>query len=119
MCLLFVEPILNAFNQVTTTESESDAETGPRNKQQQPQQPRSELRKDDAFYFLITLACSSNLGSALTYTGNPQNMIIAQDAIAVCPPHQFLAYMLVPAISTWYLLYNYSMYYYCTSSDFM
>jgi Na+/H+ antiporter NhaD/arsenite permease-like protein len=30
------------------------------------------LEKGDAFYFLISLACSSNIGSALTYTGNPQ-----------------------------------------------
>ena len=28
-------------------------------------------------------------------------MIIAQDAISVLPPHQFLAYMLVPALTTW------------------
>ena len=28
-------------------------------------------------------------------------MIIAQDAITVCPPYMFLVYMVVPAISTW------------------
>ncbi len=33
------------------------------------------LTKGDALFFLLALACSSNIGSALTYTGNPQNMV--------------------------------------------
>jgi Na+/H+ antiporter NhaD/arsenite permease-like protein len=59
------------------------------------------LERGDAVYFLMTLACSSNIGSALTYTGNPQNMIVAQDAIDVLPPIQFLAVMIIPSLVTW------------------
>ncbi len=52
VCLLFVEPLLKLFK--------SDGD------------PKSKLHRSDAIYFLISLACSSNIGSALTYTGNPQ-----------------------------------------------
>jgi Na+/H+ antiporter NhaD/arsenite permease-like protein len=62
ICLLFVEPILNAFSSIGSS-SVADS--------QSPDAPLV-LQKPDAFYFLITLACSSNIGSALTYTGNPQ-----------------------------------------------
>lgn len=58
VCLLFVEPILNAFESLDDNS----------------RKPMSEfhLTKGDSFYFLLALACSSNIGSALTYTGNPQ-----------------------------------------------
>ena len=61
------------------------------------------LVKEDALYFLLTLACSSNIGSALTYTGNPQNMIVAQGAADVLPPYKFLLWMILPTIITWLL----------------
>jgi Na+/H+ antiporter NhaD/arsenite permease-like protein len=57
VCLLFVEPILNAFETI-----DDDP----------PKNSDFRLTKGDSFYFLIALACSSNIGSALTYTGNPQ-----------------------------------------------
>lgn len=63
VCLLFVEPILDTF---IARNSESD------------RLPTSDapgsifLERSDAFYFLIALSCSSNIGSAMTYTGNPQ-----------------------------------------------
>ena len=62
---------------------------------------KNNLVKEDALYFLLTLACSSNIGSALTYTGNPQNMIVAQGAADVLPPGKFLLWMLLPTIITW------------------
>ena len=64
ICLLFVEPILNAFTSVGASNAVS-AVSG-----------SFALEKGDAFYFLISLACSSNIGSALTYTGNPQVIIL-------------------------------------------
>jgi Na+/H+ antiporter NhaD/arsenite permease-like protein len=57
VCLLFVEPILNAFESLTP---------------QSTKHSDFPLTKADSFYFLLALACSSNIGSALTYTGNPQ-----------------------------------------------
>lgn len=97
VCLLFVEPILNAFeslkNDGVVKGKEMDvSETG-----------YMKLEKGDAFYFLISLACSSNIGSALTYTGNPQNMIVAEDSIDVLPAYLFLLYMLIPSIVSWFL----------------
>jgi Na+/H+ antiporter NhaD/arsenite permease-like protein len=61
------------------------------------------LTREDAFYFLLALACATNIGSALTYTGNPQNMIVASDAIDVLPPYRFTMYMLLPALVTWFM----------------
>ena len=62
VCLLFVEPILNAFESVD--EGRMMAENG------------FELRKSDSTFFLLALACAANIGSALTYTGNPQVVLI-------------------------------------------
>lgn len=70
VCLLFVEPILNAFeclNEPTLSSS------GHGRDEENLFDPTSmQLEKSDAIYFLLGLACSSNIGSALTYTGNPQ-----------------------------------------------
>jgi len=92
ICLLFVEPILHAF--------QNAVETGTTIENVIPTAILT-LEKGDAFYFLIALACSSNIGSCLTYTGNPQNMIIAEDALAVLPTYMFFLYMLVPGILSW------------------
>ncbi|CAM9602852.1 unnamed protein product, partial [Ectocarpus fasciculatus] len=92
ICLLFVEPILNAFHHAVETGSsvESIIPTAVLT-----------LEKGDAFYFLIALACSSNIGSCLTYTGNPQNMIIAEDSLSVLPSYLFFLYMIVPGLLSW------------------
>ena len=68
------------------------------------------LQSSDAVYFMLTLACSANIGSALTHTGNPQNMIVASDSLGVMPPIKFLYYMFLPTIlswlgTTWYISY--------------
>lgn len=85
VCLLFVEPILNAF-----------ADASPH-----ATADKTVLAKSDSLYFLISLACSANIGSALTYTGNPQNMLVSQDALSVMSPMKFLAIQILPAISAW------------------
>ena len=90
VCLLFVEPILHAFEESMHS---SDVKGG----------RKSRLQSSDALYFLLGLACSTNIGSALTYTGNPQNMIVASDAIHSMPSYKFTAYMLLPSIATWYI----------------
>jgi len=69
VCLLFVEPILNAFESLSATgtsamTADSSMDLNGNDNLQ--------LERGDAFYFLISLACSANIGSALTYTGNPQ-----------------------------------------------
>lgn len=69
VCLLFVEPILNAFqsksiiNNAMVSHDDSSTDNSPQ---------KFELETSDSVYFMLTLACSANIGSALTYTGNPQ-----------------------------------------------
>lgn len=86
VCLLFVEIICEIFEE---KELPSDF------------RPELQLERADAPYFLLTLACSSNIGSALTYTGNPQNMIVGQEAISVLSPARFIGYMMIPSLFSW------------------
>ena len=87
-----MEPILRAFESCFAHESTSALEVTV---------PSSSLASGDAIYFLLSLACSSNIGSALTYTGNPQNMIVSLDALSVMSPGLFLAYQLLPSLFSW------------------
>ena len=59
------------------------------------------LDRADIIYFLLALACSANIGSQITYTGNPQNMLLSQDAISVMPSYKFFIYMLLPSTTVW------------------
>eukprot|EP01034_Spumella_vulgaris_P024578 gene24578-30944_t len=95
VCLLFVEPILNAFENTIRIDEEME------NGGSLTATNKSKLQTADAVYFLLALACSSNIGSALTYTGNPQNMIVATDSIGVMPSYKFLIYMLLPSLFAW------------------
>ena len=56
--------------------------------------------------FLLGLACASNIGSALTLIGNPQNILIGQ--VLHIPFGQYLLYAFVPCllglVVTWYLI---------------
>jgi Na+/H+ antiporter NhaD/arsenite permease-like protein len=128
VCLLFVEPLLMAFAPNEESEATSnkptvieETHTGGENKEDQQEvsimlttttkstsrgiiaKTSDKLYRRDAFYFLLALACATNIGSSLTYTGNPQNMIVASDAIAIMPPYKFLIYMMAPATLTWFL----------------
>lgn len=87
VCLLFVEPILNAFEGLMDQSDDEFEPSAPPEKSEysrdaadqptsatleQTPNPAVNLTKEDAIYFMLTLACSSNIGSSLTYTGNPQ-----------------------------------------------
>jgi Na+/H+ antiporter NhaD/arsenite permease-like protein len=56
--------------------------------------------------FLIGLACASNIGSALTLVGNPQNLLIGQ--VLTIPFMQYLKFSLVPCVlgllATWIII---------------
>lgn len=105
VCLLFVEPILNAFDTDAADESlpvhpteeipsTSIVHVGVGEKGQV-------LEREDIIYFLLALACSANIGSQITYTGNPQNMLMSEDAISVMPSYKFFLYMLLPSGTVW------------------
>ena len=94
VCLLFVEPILNAFEHAPFAAEITDLD-------EMNNEKTLTLRKEDAMYFLLALACSANIGSALTYTGNPQNMIVASDSLDVLPSYKFLLYMIPASLFSW------------------
>ena len=56
--------------------------------------------------FLIGLACASNIGSALTLVGNPQNLLIGQ--VLSIPFIQYLKFSIVPCLlgllATWIII---------------
>ena len=94
VCLLFVEPILNAFEHTSILKRSNNLDNSDSDN-------NMTLHKEDAIYFLLGLACSSNIGSALTYTGNPQNMIVASDSLDVLPSYKFFLYMLPGTLFSW------------------
>eukprot|EP00606_Chrysophyceae_sp_TOSAG23-5_P001083 GSChrysophyteH2.ASY1.ANO1.699.1 assembled CDS len=111
VCLLFVAPILSAFETIdeiedTTPSTASRAESGPL----LPTAGNFKLKRTDAIWYMLSLACSANIGSALTYTGNPQNMIVASDSIDVLPPWKFLLFMMLPVTFSWLLSTYYLQY---------
>jgi Na+/H+ antiporter NhaD/arsenite permease-like protein len=73
VCLLFVELILDAFEAVKALILSSNVHEQPMSAEDRALMIKSRkmpLETGDAIYFLLTLACSSNIGSALTYTGD-------------------------------------------------
>lgn len=72
VCLLFVELIVDAFESVKNA-SQSDLEQNIIFADERSAMVKSRimpLETGDTIYFMLTLACSANIGSALTYTGN-------------------------------------------------
>lgn len=63
-------------------------------------------KKLNSIPFLIGLACSSNIGSALTLVGNPQNLLIGQ--VLNIPFMQYLKFSLIPCLLglaiTWFVI---------------
>lgn len=115
VCLLFVEPILSAFEHLFDVDS---SDVPPRagtvtddvenqsllqagvvadadNKATAHPAGAGQLDKRDAIYFLLSLACSSNFGSALTYTGNPQNMIVSTSSLGYDNTNAYVAVDLI------------------------
>lgn len=67
----------------------------------------SRKRNWDPLPFLLALAASSNIGSAATLIGNPQNMYIAQQASL--PFGEFMLWCLPPAVISILALYAWSI----------
>ena len=107
VCLLFVAPILAAFEALPPDDTTvRDVEIGGSKSSDSDLQ----LERGDAIYFMFALACSANIGSSMTYTGNPQNMIVASDSIEVMPPIKFLGYMVLPAFLSFFITIGYIEY---------
>ena len=61
-----------------------------------------------ALYYLLGLCCSANYGSCLTYTGNPQNIIISQNLSKILTSGVFFTlFMCIPAFVGWIITITY------------
>jgi Na+/H+ antiporter NhaD/arsenite permease-like protein len=94
LCLMLVNPVLDSF-----VPSAPDALNG----QDQGNNSRvdNDIAKIDAFYYMLTIACSANIGSVMTFSGNPQNVIVAQFLSQYMNCATFFALMLLPAVVCW------------------
>ena len=57
----------------------------------------------DPFYFMLAIACSANIGSATTFSGNPQNIIVAQYLAQYMNCGLFFGLLIAPALASWLL----------------
>merc|ERR1719191_612526 len=57
---------------------------------------------DDPLPFLLALSSNSNIGSALTITGNPQNAMIASISRSITY-YNFLVSMAIPCVVAWFI----------------
>eukprot|EP01038_Epipyxis_sp_PR26KG_P008739 gene8739-11809_t len=62
---------------------------------------KSKQNKANQFYFMLAIACSANIGSVMTYCGNPQNIIVAQHLNGQMTGASFFMLMFIPAIIAW------------------
>ena len=91
VCILLVEPVLSAF---AAEDSGLNRET--------PVTASDERGNSDELFFLLAVACSANIGSTCTFTGNPQNILIGESLEEeVMGFGQFVLLMVVPAIICW------------------
>merc|ERR1719410_2291717 len=63
---------------------------------------RKHPRIDDPLPYLLALSSNSNIGSALTITGNPQNAMIASIEETITY-YNFLVSMAIPCVCAWFI----------------
>jgi Na+/H+ antiporter NhaD/arsenite permease-like protein len=78
------------------------------------------------FYLLLGLACSANIGSVMTYAGNPQNVIISEHLLhspstvmgdgsikysTILHGYEFFGFMFLPATIAWLITISVINYY--------
>eukprot|EP01034_Spumella_vulgaris_P026334 gene26334-32900_t len=77
---------------------------------------RDNINQHDPFYFMLAIACSANIGSATTFSGNPQNIIVAQYLSKYMNCGEFFGLMIVPAIISWLITTSLLNYYRLTAT---
>lgn len=98
LCLLLVNPVLDAL-QVPT----QDKSAPPTHASLSNQKLTATNIVSNRFYFMLTISSSSNIGSVMTFAGNPQNIIIAKTLIDLMSGGLFFGLMLIPATVVWFL----------------
>lgn len=118
LCLMLVHPVLDAFPSRCPEKDERminkpivDAEEG--NSEQQlteSSQVATDAEADadaDALFYMLNIACSANIGSALTFSGNPQNLLVAQHLSKLLSGGVFFALMVLPVLVSWVITLGY------------
>ena len=91
VCILLVEPVLSAF---VVEDSEHER------KSSVPHSIRN--GNSEELFFLLAVACSANIGSVCTFTGNPQNILIGESlGEGTMGFGQFVLLMVLPATICW------------------
>lgn len=97
VCLLFVEPILDAFGQLP----HSHTPTGLN------QLVRLRLQREDAIYFLLTVVCSAHLGTVLTTIANWEAATVTANSSWLSSNWRFV---LPSTVFSWLLSKSYIMF---------
>jgi Na+/H+ antiporter NhaD/arsenite permease-like protein len=105
LCLMLVHPVLDAFVASATVSSSSPSST------LSPERKSKSFLRSDAFYYMLTIACSANIGSTMTFSGNPQNLIVAQYVGRYMNCGTFFMYMFVPSTISWLITISLLNYY--------
>lgn len=98
LCLMLVAPVLDAF---ITSSSTDDLEEGIDMSVSTHSTPS--FASSDPFFFMLTIACSANIGSTTTFAGNPQNIIVAQYLSKFMSGGVFFSLTFFPAMISWLL----------------
>ena len=121
LCLMLVHPVLDAFVEYLPSSIEDDDEeqhktNGRRDthnpliggtssdivsSEKQYRKLQYAIRQNDGFYYCLAIACSANIGSVMTFSGNPQNLIVAQFLSKYMNCASFFALMFIPAVVSW------------------
>jgi Na+/H+ antiporter NhaD/arsenite permease-like protein len=101
LCILLVSPVLDAFpshhESLTTS--------------------KRELQDKERLFYMLAIACSANIGSSATFTGNPQNIIIAQYLSEFMTGGTFFGFLFLPAVISWLITIG-TINYYRLNFDF-
>lgn len=95
LCLMIVHPLLDAFVNSSIYSESSALQL----KSKHILTPT--FAPTDPFYYLIGVVCSANIGSVLTYSGNPQNILIAAHLSKYMNCGIFFLLMFLPAFISW------------------
>lgn len=117
LCLMLVHPVLDAFPPRSTANSEHAAiksaadaaeEGAVEPLREESAQEATDAEADaDALFYMLNIACSANIGSALTFSGNPQNLLVAQHLSKLLSGGVFFALMVVPVLVSWVITLGY------------
>jgi Na+/H+ antiporter NhaD/arsenite permease-like protein len=113
LCLMLVHPVLDGFvkprkdKRTRIADTSANATIDDTNK----------FCPSDRLYFMLNIACSANIGSTLTFTGNPQNIIVAHYLGVYMNGGCFFLFMFIPALVSWYICINFLNYYRKQAAD--